>query len=111
MEFYGISNTAINDYLAQANVVFDPANAIPMIITQKYIALFMQSGWEAFFEQRRTGIPTLNVGPGTYNNGQVPKRWQYPQSEYDYNQENVEAAVDRQYNGTDNVNGVMWLLQ
>ncbi len=111
MEFYGISNTAINDYLAQASVVFDPANAIPMIITQKYIALFMQSGWEAFFEQRRTGIPTLNVGPGTYNNGQVPKRWQYPQSEYDYNQENVEAAVDRQYNGTDNVNGVMWLLQ
>ena len=111
MEFYGIGSTAINNYLAQSNVAFNPANAIPMIITQKYIALFMQSGWEAFFEQRRTGIPTLNVGPGTYNNGQVPKRWQYPQSEYDYNQANVEAAVQRQYNGTDNVNGVMWLLQ
>jgi hypothetical protein len=110
MEFYGISSGAIDTYIAGPNVAFNPANAIPMIITQKYIALFMQSGWEAFFEQRRTGIPTLNVGPGTYNNQKVPKRWLYPQSEYDYNKENVEAAVDRQY-ATDNVNEVMWVLQ
>jgi hypothetical protein len=111
MKFYGISDAAIATYLGGANVAFNPANAIPMIITQKYIALFMQSGWEAFFEQRRTGIPTLNVGPGTYNNGQVPKRWLYPQSEFDYNNANVEAAVASQYSGNDNVNGVMWLLQ
>lgn len=111
MEFYGIGSAAINTYMAGPNVVFNPANALQMIITQKYIALFMQSGWEAFFEQRRTGIPTLNVGPGTYNNRQVPKRWLYPQSEYDYNKDNVEAAVARQYSGNDNVNGVMWLLQ
>ncbi len=110
MEFYGISTTDINTYIAGPNVAFNPANAIPMIITQKYIALFMQSGWEAFLEQRRTGIPTLNVGPGTYNNQQVPKRWLYPQSEYDYNKENVEAAVARQY-ASDNVNEVMWVLK
>jgi hypothetical protein len=111
MKFYNISDAAIATYLNGANVAFNPANAIPMIITQKYIALFMQSGWEAFLEQRRTGIPTLNVGPGTYNNGQVPKRWLYPQSEFDYNNDNVEAAVTRQYGGNDDVNGVMWLLQ
>lgn len=110
MEFYGIGSAAINTYISGANVAFNPANAISMIITQKYIALFMQSGWEAFFEQRRTGIPTLNVGPGTYNNQRVPKRWLYPQSEYDYNQENVEAAVQRQY-ANDNVNEAMWVLQ
>jgi hypothetical protein len=110
MEFYNIASSAIDTYIAGPNVAFNPANAIPMIIIQKYIALFMQSGWEAFFEQRRTGIPTLNVGPGTYNNGMVPKRWLYPQSEYDYNKENVEAAVDRQY-ADDNVNEVMWVLQ
>lgn len=111
MKFYGISDAAIATYLGGANVAFNPANAIPMIITQKYIALFMQSGWEAFFEQRRTGIPTLNVGPGTYNNGKVPKRWLYPQSEFDYNNANVEAAVQSQYGGSDDVNGVMWILQ
>lgn len=111
MEFYGISNAAITTYLAQPKVVFNPANAIPQIILQKYIALFMHSGWEAFFEQRRTGIPKLNVGPGTYNNGMVPKRWLYPQSEYDYNNENVVAAVQRQYGGNDDVNALMWILQ
>lgn len=110
MEFYNISSGEIDTYIAGPNVAFVPANAIQMIIIQKYIALFMQSGWEAFFEQRRTGFPTLNVGPGTYNNQQVPKRWLYPQSEYDYNNENVEAAVDRQF-ATDDVNEIMWVLQ
>jgi hypothetical protein len=110
MEFYGISSAAIDTYIAGPNVAYNAGNAIPMIILQKYIALFMQSGWEAFFEQRRTGIPTLNVGPGTYNDGKVPKRWLYPQSEYDYNKENVEAAVQRQY-ASDDVNEVMWVLQ
>lgn len=111
MEFYGISNTDIDTYLAGPKVVFNPAIAIQQIIIQKYIALFMHSGWEAFFEQRRTGFPELNVGPGTYNNGLVPKRWLYPQSEYDYNKQNVEAAVERQFGGNDSVNGVMWILQ
>jgi len=111
MKFYGIDDADIATYLGGAGVAFDPAHAIPGIITQKYIALFMQSGWEAFYEQRRTGIPTLNTGPGTYNNGMVPKRWLYPQSEYDYNKANVDAAVQSQYSGNDNVNGMMWVLQ
>ncbi len=113
MSFYGITGAAVTNYLAQPNVVLDPvpANAIPMIIMQKYIAFFMNSFWEPFFEQRRTGIPTFNVGPGTMNGGQIPKRWQYPQNEYIINKTNVEAAVQRQYSGNDNVNGVMWLLQ
>jgi hypothetical protein len=111
MKFYGIGDAAIQNYLAGPKVKFDAADAITQIIIQKYIALYMQSGWEAFFEQRRTGIPHLNVGPGTYNNGMVPKRWMYPQSEYDYNAENVAAAIQSQYSGNDNVNGVMWVLQ
>ncbi|HUR11067.1 MAG TPA: SusD/RagB family nutrient-binding outer membrane lipoprotein [Flavitalea sp.] len=111
MKFYGISDAAIATYLAGPKVVFNPAIAIQQIIIQKYIALFMHSGWEAFFEQRRTGFPTLNVGPGTYNNGKVPKRWLYPQSEYDYNKANVEAAVQRQFAGNDDVNELMWILK
>jgi hypothetical protein len=111
MKFYNIDDGDIATYLAGPGVAFNPANAIPMIITQKYIALFMQSGWEAWMEQRRTGIPTLDTGPGTYNNMMVPKRWLYPQSEYDYNNANVTAAVQSQYNGNDDVNQVMWLLQ
>jgi len=111
MNFYGISTAQVNSYLTQPLVVFNPATALTQIAYQKYIALFMNSGWEAWMEQRRTGIPTLSVGPGTFNNGMVPKRWMYPQSEYDYNLGNLTEALQVQFGGTDNVNNVMWLLQ
>jgi hypothetical protein len=111
MQFYGISDADITAYLAEPLVAFNPASALTLITIQKHIALFMNSYWEAFFEQRRTGIPTLSVGPGTYNDQKVPKRWIYPQSEYDYNNANVTAAIERQFGGNDDVNEVMWLLQ
>jgi hypothetical protein len=111
MAFYGISGSAVTTYLAEPNVVYIGANAIDLIITQKYISFFMNSGWEAFYEQRRTGIPVFNVGPGTLNGGQIPKRWRYPQNEFSLNADNVNAAVQRQFSGNDNVNGVMWVLQ
>jgi hypothetical protein len=111
MKYYGISDAAIATYLAQPSVVYNPATAITQIIQQKYIAFFLNSGWEPFFEQRRTGIPVLSTGPGTQNGGQIPKRWIYPQSEYVSNAENVEEAVQRQFAGVDDINGVMWVLQ
>ena len=111
MEFYGISEAEAEDYLQQPVVAFNPTNALPLIWIQKYIAMFMNSGWEPFMEHRRTGIPTFNVGPGTYNNMMVPKRWQYPQSEYDYNPGNVRDAVEEQYGGDDDINKEMWLIR
>jgi hypothetical protein len=62
MHFYGIDDGSISTYLAQPKVQFNAANAIPMIMIQKYIAFYLNSGWEPFFEQRRTGIPVFNVG-------------------------------------------------
>jgi len=111
MNFYGITGSNVTSYLAQPSVAFSPANAISQIITQKYISFFMNSGWEAFFEQRRTGIPTFDVGPGTQNGGQIPKRWMYPQGELTNNGANLKAAIQRQYNGNDDINAAMWLLQ
>jgi len=111
MQFYGRSDAEINTYLAGPLVAFNATDALSLITIQKHIAFFMNSGWEAFLEQRRTGMPTLSVGPGTYNDQKVPKRWIYPQSEYDYNAANLDAAVQRQFNGDDDVNSLMWLLQ
>ena len=111
MAFYGISESDANDYLQQSNIAFNSANALYLIAIQKYIAMFMNSYWEPFIEHRRTGIPDFNVGPGTYNNMKVPKRWQYPQSEYDYNLGNVTDAVQSQYGGDDDINKEMWLIQ
>jgi hypothetical protein len=111
MQFYGIGGVAIEGYLGRPNVKFNAAEGLRLIAEQKYLAMFFQGGWEPFYEQRRTGIPIFNVGPNTLNGGKIPKRWALPQSEIDYNSENLKAALSRQFNGEDDVNGIMWLLQ
>jgi hypothetical protein len=111
MQFYNIGGADISSYLSQPLVIYNAGTALNQIAIQKYIAMFMNSGWEPFLEQRRTGIPVLSVGPGTYNNGLVPKRWLYPQSEYDYNVDNLTSAIQSQYSGNDDVNKTMWLIQ
>lgn len=110
MEFFGITAAKISTYLKGSTVAFDPAKAMELINTQKYLSFFLNSGWEAFYNQRRTGIPDFVIGPATQNGGQIPKRWLYPQSELDTNFENVAASIQRQYAGNDQVNGIMWLL-
>jgi hypothetical protein len=111
MRTYGIGSLTIEQYLARPLVKYNTTDGLAQIATQKYLALFMQSGWEPFLEQRRTGVPAFSIGPGTLNNGQIPKRWKYPQDERETNQANVDAAVARQYGGTDDVNQVMWILK
>lgn len=110
------SNTDIQTYLNQPSIALQPATAIQQIITQKYISMFMNTGWQPFYEYQRTGFPTFEVsGSGIINqvNGvnAVPKRWMYPIDEYTNNATNVENAVKSQYPGGDNINGVMWLYQ
>ncbi|WP_044171316.1 SusD/RagB family nutrient-binding outer membrane lipoprotein [Flectobacillus major] len=112
MEFYGISNTT--DYLAQATVQYKGNNTqgLTQILNQKYVAFFQNSGYEAFFNQRRTGIPTFLIGPGTGNSTRIPKRFQYPQSEFTTNKTNVEEALKRQFtDGKDDINYDLWLLK
>ena len=41
----------------------------------------------------------------------MPLRWMYPQDEYDHNSDNVKAAVESQYAGSDDWNQTMWLLK
>jgi hypothetical protein len=35
----------------------------------------------------------------------------YPEDEYNRNATNVEAAVQRQFGGSESINGKMWLLK
>ncbi|TKK71880.1 SusD/RagB family nutrient-binding outer membrane lipoprotein [Ilyomonas limi] len=111
MQFYGVPDADIQNYLATPKVKLAAATALQQIAVQKYFSMFMQAGWEPFYEQRRTGIPVFNVGDGTYNDQRVPRRWLYPQNEYNVNKANVDAAVQRQFNGDDDINGVIWLLK
>lgn len=104
---------SMNDYLAQSSVKYAGNNAtgLNQILTQKYIAFFQNSGLEAFYNQRRTGVPTFLTGTGTGNSARIPKRWQYPSNERVTNKTNLDAALSAQYGGKDDINETMWLLK
>jgi hypothetical protein len=110
---YGsITNISVAAYLAQPTVAYKGgADGLAQILTQKYIAFWQNSNWEAFFNQRRTGVPAFSQGPGSGNGNKIAKRWQYPVAESSANVANYNTAVQRQYNGADDLNGLMWILQ
>ncbi|HEY5406301.1 MAG TPA: SusD/RagB family nutrient-binding outer membrane lipoprotein [Ginsengibacter sp.] len=100
-------------YYAQPAVQFSnvAATAINQIVLQKYIAMFENSGYEAYFNWRRTGVPAFEAGSGVGNNGVIAKRWAYPQSEKQQNGSNYGAALSAQQFATDDLNQTMWLLK
>lgn len=107
MLFYGISQANIDAYL-----LLNPYEDLETVMTQKYLASFLSGGWQFFYEQRRTGLPVFDVsGAGVLNDKKIPKRWMYPESELQNNQQHVNEAISRQYPEGDNINGVMWLLK
>jgi hypothetical protein len=101
-------------YYQQATVKYAGNNATGMeqILLQKYLSFFQNSGWEAYNNWRRTGVPAFNTGTGTGNSSRIPKRFQYPASERTTNGGNWEKAVKNQFGGaTDDINGDMWLIK
>jgi len=88
---------------------------IAKIITQKYLANFLQgSKYLGWFENRRTGYPTFILNTATNLNTpptNFPLRWMYPSNELNYNSANLAAAVAGQYGGNDDNNQTMWLLK
>jgi hypothetical protein len=113
MSFYGISDAAtLNTYLGGNLVKYAASTGLSQILTQKYLAFAQNSGMEAWYNQRRTGIPNFLVGVGTGNSGRIPKRWQYPSSELSTNKDNLKAALTSQFtSGNDDINDVLWLLK
>ncbi|MDR1601030.1 MAG: SusD/RagB family nutrient-binding outer membrane lipoprotein [Tannerella sp.] len=109
----------ISSFLASAPMQLSTAPGnfeadLNKIITQKYLDRFMHDTWTSFYEYRRTGYPRIPVNPATNLNtmsDRMPVRWMYDQREYDYNRDNVVEAVQRQFNGNDDVNELMWILK
>lgn len=110
---YGtVTGISISAYLAQPSVAYQSGAAgLTQILNQKYLAFWQNSCWEAFFNQRRTGIPVFSSGPGSGNGNKIAVRWQYPVAESVANKANYAAAVTRQFNGVDDLNGTLWVLQ
>ena len=84
------------DYIAQAEVAYDPLVWDEKIGTQKWIALFPH-GYEGWSEWRRLGYPELDPNPfGVGADPQIPVRFAYPTSEVTINGDNYDAAVAAQ---------------
>ncbi|CAL1519840.1 SusD/RagB family nutrient-binding outer membrane lipoprotein [Chitinophaga sp. MM2321] len=113
MQGYNIPADTINAYLTQTDIRYKGNNGagLEQILQQKYLAFFQNSGWEPFYNQRRTGVPVFEIGPSNLNQGLLPVRWVYPASEYLDNGVHLKEAINRQYGGADDLNGVMWLLK
>ena len=114
---YPITSEYIDQYLdgeaIQLNGDFN--HDLEMILLQKYLASYLQHpDNDSFYDNRRTGYPVLPLNPESNLNtdpNKFPVRWMYPQDELDYNRQNVQEAIDRQYGGSDDFNELMWILK
>jgi hypothetical protein len=107
-----LNENAVNNYLNESLVDFSKANnteeKIERIIMQKYLVTFYQGNWDSYFEHLRTGYPGFRHAEGT----EIPKRWMYPQEEYNNNSDHVEAAITRQFgNDNDKTNMTPWWIK
>jgi len=110
---WGTATVNIPQFIANVTYAGDNAAGLTQILTQKYISMFNNSGYEAFYNFRRTGLPAFaqgGAGIGTPNN-LIPRRWQYPASESAYNTANYKAALSSQFGGSDDLTKDTWLTK
>jgi hypothetical protein len=101
-------------YFSNPEVTYkgDNADGLRQILEQKYINFFQNSGWEAFFQWRRTGIPELKQGTVAINpTTKIPRRFQYPVAEANENSANLNEALTRQYGGNDDIYADVWSVK
>lgn len=88
---------------------------LKQIWMQRYILQFMQDPKSSYFEYRRHQYPEFPVNPETSlnenNKNGIPMRWLYPASEANHNRENLEEALNRQFDRYDEINKIMWILK
>jgi hypothetical protein len=117
---WGTATVNLPQFMANVAYVGDNANGLAQIFTQRYIAMFANSGWEPFYEWRRSvsttypnGLPAWDqggAGIGTINN-LLPRRWEYPTNEAVDNATNYKAALESQFGGTDDPTKDTWLTK
>ncbi|MHA4810319.1 SusD/RagB family nutrient-binding outer membrane lipoprotein [Flavitalea flava] len=102
-----------SDYFAQDTINYKGNNTqgLNQILLQKYLAYARNSGYQAYYQWRRTGVPAFDAGPGTGNGGVIPRRFQYPSNEITSNGTNYASALQSQFGGKDDINTDIWLVK
>jgi len=107
IEHWGLTMPA--NYLISPEIVWQDAGTfsqkMEQIMTQKYFATFF-TDFQQWYDYRRTGHPTLTIGPGVQNGGILPTRLYYPVAAQSLNRTNYLAAVARL--GGDNLTNKVW---
>jgi len=110
-EYFSI-NHDWNTYYNQSTVKYagNSQAGLTQILTQKYLAFYQNSGAEAYYNWRRTAMPTFHTGPGTGNSDRIALRFSYPVAEINVNTVNVKTAISSQY-ASDDINEKMWIIK
>lgn len=108
---HGTVNADVDNFLNHPEVVYKGGqDGLEQILKQKYVSMWQNSGWEPYYNFRRTGIPAFSEGPGNNSQGQIPLRWRYPIREVENNPQNANEAISSQF-GSDDVFAEMWLIK
>ena len=104
-----IPQNDMDDFVATNPLL--PGSELEQINTQLWVT-FALNGQEAYANWRRSGFPTIvypNRDPAVNeSNGDIPRRMQYPQEEFDYNTAHVRDAVSRLPGGEDEWTSRVW---
>ena len=76
-----------------ADIATAPGGALQVIGEEKWVALF-PLGYDAWAEWRRTEYPILAPAPDAINDGNIPRRYNYPSDESTLNTTNYNTGVD-----------------
>ena len=103
---WGTATVNIPQFMTNVAYAGDNATGLAQIFTQRYVSMFANSGWEPYYEWRRSvstaypnGIPVWDqggAGIGTAND-LIPRRFAYPTNEATYNTANYDAALQSQF--------------
>ncbi|TWI97535.1 SusD-like starch-binding protein associating with outer membrane [Mucilaginibacter frigoritolerans] len=97
-----ITSAQISAYLTQNPLPTATEDQIARINTEYWLAGFAFDGEDEYANWRRTGYPVLTPNPGSVSQV-IPRKMIYPQSEFNLNNANVNAAL-AQYGGTNTFN-------
>lgn len=104
----GINIEASPEYFTQDGVAFSSGNALELIGTQRWIAMFFND-FQAWHEWKRTGFPVLTPSIVNNNDDRIPVRFLYPSDLQVTNRDSYEAAIAEQ--GEDDINTRPWLIK
>ncbi len=120
-EYYNgveITDAYIDSYLQADKTAYNTngteTDRLKQIWLQNYLAGYFHMNGDAYYEYRRTKYPEWPINPDTNrntDNTKIPMRYLYPTRENSYNKDEFLNALNRQWDGRDDTNHIMWLLK